>query len=84
MKMLHLLKCTVMVVACSLFTQYSLGRDVGYALECTAIENGRTQIISFLEDEVDKRVRYLETESPPCGIVMSGSGTNCSSEALCK
>ncbi len=38
-------------------------RDSGYALECTPVGAGQNMIISFLEDDTDKVVRYLETSS---------------------
>ncbi len=57
------MKFIFIALACALASSISYGRDSGFALECSAIETGQTQIISFLEVDTDKRVRYLETES---------------------
>lgn len=57
------MKLVLVALACALLTQIVYGRDSGFALECASIENGQTQIISFLEEDIDKRVRYIETDS---------------------
>jgi hypothetical protein len=45
----------------ALTTMSVYGRDTGYVLECVIDESGLKQIISFLENDTDKRVRFLET-----------------------
>jgi len=44
-----------------LFAQSTQARDAGYALECAADTSTPKLIVSFLETDVDKRVRYVES-----------------------
>ena len=41
----------------TLLVQSTFGRDTGYALECAAIEDGRTQIVGFLEADVASKMQ---------------------------
>jgi hypothetical protein len=45
----------------ALLSSVAYGRDVGYALECSAADGSSRQLITFLENGVNKRVRYLES-----------------------
>ena len=50
-------------LVCALASMSIYARDTGYALQCRGIEDAHTQVISFLETDVDKRARYMETGS---------------------
>lgn len=45
------------------FNAPALARDAGYALECAADASATKLIVSFLETDVDKRVRYVMNDS---------------------
>lgn len=60
---MNLLRHSVLGLSLLLFSSTILGRDTGYALECTAVDGGVPKLFSFIEDGVEKRVRFLEVGS---------------------
>ncbi len=46
-----------------LITQPALARDTGYAMECMADAASPKMLVSFLENGVNKRVRYVKNAS---------------------
>ena len=53
-------KKLLLILICTLAIAVSYGRDRGFAIECTPLNNDIKQILSFFETGIDKRVRYLE------------------------
>lgn len=51
------------LLAAVLLLNTAQARDTGYALECTSQATAPKLIVSFLETDVDKRVRYVKNES---------------------
>lgn len=51
----------LLILACTfLFAHLATARDTGYAMECVADAASPKIIVSFLENGVNKRVRYVK------------------------
>ena len=66
------LKKLLLIMICTLAIPVSYGRDRGFAIECTPLNNDIKQILSFFETGIDKRVRYWKLVLKQCGIGANG------------
>ena len=57
------MKQLTVILLWTLLVSNTHARDEGYALQCTAVATGSKRIVSFLQDDVNKRARFIATAS---------------------